>query len=451
MSRALHVVILAAGAGTRMRSQKLKVLHPVAGLPMVDHVLRLAQSLQPQQITVVYGHQSQQLIDHLQDHAVNWAEQKQQLGTGHAVQQAAKFFNNEEDVLVLYGDAPLVQAADLDGLAGQQFVLTAELDDPTGYGRIIRQGEHIEAIVEQKDANAAELAISEINSGIIQAPATDLQNWLSRLSNDNQQSEYYLTDVIGLAAADGQPFKAVQLADANAVKGANDMLQLAELEALMQQRSREALMRSGVRMPVPDSVDIRGTLECGQDVVIDKGVLISGANQLGDGVEIGAHAVIHDCRLAAGTVVAPLSTLEGVVTTGACSIGPFARLRPGTELSAGCKIGNFVETKKARLGQNSKASHLSYLGDAEIGQDVNIGAGTITCNYDGVNKFTTTIKDGAFIGSDTQLVAPVTVGKNATIGAGSTITKNTPDGQLTLSRTRQKTVDNWQQPKKNSD
>ena len=451
MSRPLHVVILAAGAGTRMRSQKLKVLHPVAGLPMVDHVLRLAQSLQPQQITVVYGHQGQQLVDHLQNHAVNWAEQKQQLGTGHAVQQAAKFFNNEEDVLVLYGDAPLVQAADLDGLAGQQFVLTAELDDPTGYGRIIRQGEHIEAIVEQKDANAAELAISEINSGIIQAPATDLQNWLSRLSNDNQQSEYYLTDVIGLAAADGQPFKAVQLADASAVKGANDMLQLAELEALMQQRSRESLMRSGVRMPVPDSVDIRGTLECGQDVVIDKGVLFSGDNPLGDGVEIGAHAVIHDCQLAAGTVVAPLSTLEGVVTTGACSIGPFARLRPGTELSAGCKIGNFVETKKARLGQNSKASHLSYLGDAEIGQDVNIGAGTITCNYDGVNKFTTTIKDGAFIGSDTQLVAPVTVGKNATIGAGSTITKNTPDGQLTLSRTRQKTVEDWQQPKKNSD
>ncbi len=448
MNSSLHVVILAAGTGTRMHSRKLKVLHEVAGQAMIDHVLQLAQALKPKQITMVYGHQGDQLQRHCAGQTLNWAEQKQQLGTGHAVQQAVDFFHDDEDVLVLYGDAPLVQQRDLTGLSGQQFVLTACLDDPTGYGRIIRQGECIDAIVEQKDASPEQLAIQEINSGIIQAPAILLKKWLQGLSNNNQQQEYYLTDVIGLAAKDGQAFKAAQLADANAVKGANDMAQLAELEALMQQRQRQHLLHNGVRLIRPDTVDVRGRLQCGQDVVIDKGVLLEGNNKLDDGVFVGAFSVLKDCQLATGTVVEPHSVLEGVVTTGACSIGPFARLRPGTHLSAGCKIGNFVETKKATLGPNSKASHLSYLGDAQIGQGVNIGAGTITCNYDGVNKFTTTIKDGAFIGSDSQLVAPVTVGENATIGAGSTITKDTPDGQLTLSRSRQKSVRDWQKPRK---
>ncbi len=448
MNKPLHVVILAAGAGTRMHSHKLKVLHQVAGKPMVDHVLQLAQALNPAQITMVYGHQGEQLIQHFQDQAVNWAAQQQQLGTGHAVQQAVPFLHDNEDVLVLYGDAPLVQTSDLTNISNQQFVLTAELSDPTGYGRIIRNKDYIAAIVEHKDANDAELQVKEVNSGIIQAPADKLKQWLSQLSNDNQQQEYYLTDVIGLAATDGTPFKAKLLADANAVKGANDMQQLAVLEDLMQTRTRQQLMQAGVNLIKPESVDIRGELNCGKDVVIDKGVLFEGKNTLGNDVIIGAHVVLRNCQLASGTVVEPHSMLDGVVSTGACSIGPFARLRPGTKLASGCKIGNFVETKKTTLGQNSKASHLTYLGDAIIGQNVNIGAGTITCNYDGVNKFTTTIKDGAFIGSDSQLVAPVTVGENATIGAGSTITKSTPDNQLTLTRTRQKSVEHWQKPSK---
>jgi bifunctional UDP-N-acetylglucosamine pyrophosphorylase/glucosamine-1-phosphate N-acetyltransferase len=431
-----------------MRSHKLKVLHQVAGQAMIDHVLQLAQSLSPAQITLVYGHQGEQLMQQYQDLPINWAEQNQQLGTGHAVQQAVDFFQADEDILVLYGDAPLVQTEDLINLTGQQFVLTAEVEDPNGYGRIIRKGDEVEAIVEQKDANSDELAIKEINSGIIQAPAAQLQDWLNKLSNNNQQQEYYLTDVIGLAARDGQPFKAIQLADANAVKGANDMAQLAELEDLMQQRIRQQLMQAGVQLIRPNSVDIRGSLTCGQDVVIDKGVLIEGQNSLGNDVSIGAHVVLRNCQLASGTVVEPHSMLDGVVTTGACTIGPFARLRPGTELAAGCKVGNFVEIKKTQMGSHSKASHLSYLGDAVIGQHVNIGAGTITCNYDGVNKFTTTIKDGAFIGSDSQLVAPVTVGENATIGAGSTITRDTPDNQLTLSRIRQRSVEDWHKPSK---
>ncbi|MCX7553119.1 bifunctional UDP-N-acetylglucosamine diphosphorylase/glucosamine-1-phosphate N-acetyltransferase GlmU [Marinicella sp. S1101] len=448
MSQALHVVILAAGAGTRMRSSKLKVLHPVAGQAMVDHVYQLALTLKPRQITLVYGHQGDQLKAHFDHEKVNWAEQKQQLGTGHAVQQAMTFMQDDEDVLVLYGDAPLIQSGDLAHLASKQFVLTAILDDATGYGRIVRSGEDIKAIVEHKDASPAELKIKEINSGIIQAPATRLKGWLQQLSNNNQQQEYYLTDVIALAAADKQPFQAIQLADAHAVKGANDMQQLAELEDIFQQRIRRQMMQSGVHLIRPGTVDVRGSLNCGQDVVVDKGVLFEGDNDLGDGVKIGAFAVIKNCQLAAGTQVEAHSMLDGVITTGACAIGPFARLRPGTELAAGSKVGNFVETKKTQLGQNSKASHLTYLGDAVIGDGVNIGAGTITCNYDGVNKFTTTIKDGAFIGSDSQLVAPVTVGKNATIGAGSTITKDTPDEQLTLSRSRQKSVTNWQKPRK---
>lgn len=448
MSKPLHVVILAAGAGTRMKSNKLKVLHEVAGVAMIDHVMQLAQSLKPKQITLVYGHKGEQLLQQCQDYAVNWAEQSQQLGTGHAVQQALVYIEDDEDVLVLYGDAPLVQTSDLAQLSGQQFVLTAELTDPTGYGRIIRKGQFIDAIVEQKDASPAVLEITEINSGIIQAPAIKLKQWLDRLSNDNQQKEYYLTDVIAMAAADGNPFVAVKLNDAQSVKGANDMLQLAELEEIMQRRRRNTLQLNGVRLIHPSSVDIRGQLICGHDVMIDRGVIFIGDNQLENDVHIGAYSVIKNCQLAAGTIVEPHSMLDEVITTGACHIGPFARLRPGTVLAKGCKIGNFVETKKIQIGQNSKASHLSYLGNAIIGQNVNIGAGTITCNYDGVNKFITVIKDGAFIGSDSQLVAPVTIGENATIGAGSTITKDAPDEQLTLSRTRQKSVGTWQKPRK---
>jgi len=444
----LHIVILAAGAGTRMRSDKLKVLHDLAGKPLIRHVYDLAQSLEPTQITMVCGHQQQQLQAEFTQQSVNWAEQAQQLGTGHAVQQAVPFFKNNETILVLYGDVPLIETSDLVAMDAPACVLTAHLDNPSGYGRIVKQDDVISAIVEHKDANVEQLAIKEVNSGIIKAPAEQLKNWLKQLKNNNNQQEYYLTDVIAMAAEEGQPFKAVVASSSDVIKGVNDMQQLAELEGVYQQRITQNLMAMGVRLPRPETVDIRGMLDCGKDVVIDKNTLFIGHNQLGNQVQVGAFSVLEDCDLAAGTVVEPHSMLSGVKTTGACSIGPFARLRPGTELASGAKVGNFVEIKKTKIGENSKASHLSYLGDANIGNNVNIGAGTITCNYDGVNKFTTVIKDGAFIGSDSQLVAPVTIGAGATIGAGSTITKNTPDHQLTLSRSRQRSVADWQKPSK---
>jgi len=444
----LHIIILAAGAGTRMHSDKLKVLHEVAGRTMILHVLKTAKSLNPAQITVVCGHQKEALKQALAEESVNWAEQTEQLGTGHAVQQAMSFVQKNESVLVLYGDAPLVEAEDLQTMQAEACVLTAHLDDPTGYGRIINQDGKITAIVEQKDANEDQLSIQEVNSGIIKAPAEDLSRWLQQLDNNNSQGEYYLTDVIAMAAEEGRPFEAVQAGQSDIFKGANDMAQLAELEAIYQRRKVSRLLKQGVRMPRPETVDIRGGLNCGRDVVLDKNTLFIGDNQLADGVQIGAFSVLENCDLAAGTVVEAHSMLSGVKTSGACTIGPFARLRPGTELAQGSKVGNFVEMKKAKVGENSKASHLSYLGDAEIGNNVNIGAGTITCNYDGVNKFTTVIKEGAFIGSDSQLVAPVTIGEGATIGAGSTITKDAPDGQLTLSRSRQRSVADWQKPSK---
>lgn len=444
----LHIVILAAGAGTRMRSDKLKVLHDLAGKLLIRHVYDLAQSLEPTQITMVCGHQQQQLHTEFKNESINWAEQAQQLGTGHAVQQAVPFFKNNETILVLYGDVPLIETSDLVAMDAPACVLTAHLDNPSGYGRIVKQDDVISAIVEHKDANVEQLAIKEVNSGIIKAPAEQLKNWLKQLKNNNNQQEYYLTDVIAMAAEEGQPFKAVVASSSDVIKGVNDMQQLAELEGVYQQRITQNLMAMGVRLPRPETVDIRGMLDCGKDVVIDKNTLFIGHNQLGNQVQVGAFSVLENCDLAAGTVVEPHSMLSGVKTTGPCSIGPFARLRPGTELASGAKVGNFVEIKKTKIGENSKASHLSYLGDANIGNNVNIGAGTITCNYDGVNKFTTVIKDGAFIGSDSQLVAPVTIGAGATIGAGSTITKNTPDHQLTLSRSRQRSVADWQKPSK---
>ena len=431
-----------------MRSNKPKVLQPVAGRAMIEHVLATAKALNPNNISIVYGHRGDQLKTHLQYEQVQWVEQAEQLGTGHAVEMALPQVADDETILVLYGDAPLVTAQDLQALEDKRTVLTAEVENPTGYGRILRGENGIEAIIEEKDANTEQKAIQEINSGIIQAAASELKQWLQQIDQDNAQGELYLTDVIGIAAQSGQPFLPVKLKDSDSVKGANTMLQLAELDAIMQQRQRNALMQSGVCLQQPDSISIQGQVDCGSDVVIETGAVLKGSNTFGEGVVIGAYSVIENCQLGAGTVVESHSVLQEVVSTGPCSIGPFARLRPGTQLSAGCKIGNFVETKKATLGENSKASHLSYLGDAEIGEDVNIGAGTITCNYDGVNKFKTVIEDGAFIGSDSQLVAPVTIGENATIGAGSTITKDTPADQLTVSRSRQKSIADWQRPKK---
>ncbi|WP_395373007.1 bifunctional UDP-N-acetylglucosamine diphosphorylase/glucosamine-1-phosphate N-acetyltransferase GlmU [Marinicella sp. W31] len=448
MTHKKHIIILAAGAGTRMRSNKPKVLQPVAGRAMIEHVLATAQALKPNNISIVYGYRGDQLRSHLRYENIQWVEQTEQLGTGHAVQMALPQIADDETVLVLYGDAPLITVEDLQALEDKRTVLTAEVDDPSGYGRIVRGKTGIEAIVEEKDANTEQKAIQEINSGIIQAAATELKQWLKQIDQNNAQGELYLTDVIGIAAQAGQPFLPVKLQDSNSVKGANTMQQLAELDAIMQTRYRNSLMQSGVCLQQPENISIQGQIQCDADVVIETGAVLKGENKFGEGVVIGAYSVIENCQLAAGTVVEPHSVLQEVVTTGACSIGPFARLRPGTQLSTGCKVGNFVETKKAIFGENSKASHLSYLGDAEIGDEVNIGAGTITCNYDGVNKFKTVIEDGAFIGSDSQLVAPVTIGENATIGAGSTITKDTPANQLTVSRSRQKSISDWQRPKK---
>lgn len=443
-----HIIILAAGAGTRMRSDISKVLQPIAGQTMIDSVLLVAKSQKPSQITIVYGYQGDQVKAHLKDESVNWVEQAEQLGTGHAVEMALSEVDDNETVLVLYGDAPLITASDLSQLGDQQAVLTAIVNDPSGYGRIVRNDGWIKSIIEEKDATPEQKNIKEINSGIIQAHAKNLKKWIKKIDRNNAQRELYLTDVIKVAAEEKTPFLAVPVSDTDSVKGANDMVQLAELDLIMQSRYKNGLMRQGVRLKMPDSICIDGTMDCENDVSIENGVVIKGHNTCATGVHIGAYSVIKNCKLAAGTQVAAHSVLDGVTTTGACVIGPFARLRPGTVLSKGCKIGNFVETKKAIFGEYSKASHLSYLGDVEIGKDVNIGAGTITCNYDGVNKYQTVIEEGAFIGSDTQLIAPVRVGKNATIGAGSTIATDAPAEQLTLSRSPQKSILDWQRPEK---
>ena len=450
MTNNLNIIILAAGKGTRMKSEKLKVLHPLAGKAIIDHVLDTAKLLNPNKIIMVYGHQGEQLKKYLEHENVVWVEQNNPQGTGHAVQLAAPFVDKNSSVLILVGDAPLIEFDDLQKLTQyKQAVLSAEMQNPFGYGRIIKNSENqIEAIVEEKDASQQQKQISEINSGIILAESENLQSWIQQIDNNNAQGEYYLTDVIGLGFKNNQPFSAVTVRDNRSIKGINDRVQLSECETILQTKYRKHLMLSGVSMPHPKTVEIRGQLTCGQDIEIDTGVILEGNNEIADNVSIGAYSIIKNCKLGKNTRIAPHSMLENVITKGDCDIGPFARLRPGTVIGEKAKVGNFVETKKTTIGYNSKASHLTYLGDSEIGDNVNIGAGTITCNYDGVNKFKTIIEDDVFIGSDTQLVAPVTVGKGATIGAGTTLTKNAESGKLTLSRARQKTIDGWQKPKK---
>jgi len=453
----LHVVILAAGEGKRMKSARPKVLQPVAGRPMLAHVIATARSLGAAGIHVVYGHGGDQVRAAFADQPdLHWAEQAQQLGTGHALQQAMPGVPEAARVLVLYGDVPLITADSLRGLlaaAGDGLaVLTETLDDPTGYGRVLLGDDgRVQAIVEQKDADAAQRAVRLVNTGVIAAPAADLRRWLAALGNDNAQGEYYLTDVFAMARDEGRPAAVAACTVAGEAEGANDPLQLARLERMYQRRAAEALMRAGVRLADPARFDLRGEVDTGRDVEIDVDVVLEGRVVLGDGVRIGPFCRLRDVELAAGTVVQAHCDLEGVVAHGAASIGPFARLRPGTELAEGVHIGNFVETKKARLGTGSKANHLSYLGDAEIGARANIGAGTITCNYDGVNKSLTKIGDGAFVGSNSSLVAPVSIGAEATIGAGSVITKDAPAGKLTVARGRQATIDGWQRPKKRQD
>lgn len=453
MAGPLHVIILAAGEGKRMRSAKPKVLQPIAGQPMLAQVIATARALNPAGIHVVHGHGGDQVQVAFADQTdLQWAQQAQQLGTGHAVEQAMPNVPDAATVLVLYGDVPLIRSETLQRLLeapGRLAVLVAELADPTGYGRIVRDAEgRVAAIVEQKDADEEQRRIRVINTGIIAAESTALKRWLAHLSNDNAQGEYYLTDVFAAAAAEFSAAEMVLVGEPIEAEGANDPWQLAQLERAFQLRQARAICAQGARLLDPARFDQRGTVTVGRDVEIDVDVILEGHVKLGDGVRIGAFTRLKDVKLGAGTLVRSHCDLDGVVSEGAAQIGPYSRLRPGTVLADGVHVGNFVETKKATLGVGSKANHLTYLGDAVIGSKVNIGAGTITCNYDGVNKFTTTIEDGAFIGSNSALVAPVTIGANATIGAGSVIGKDAPADKLTITRARQQTLDGWQRPKK---
>jgi len=453
MPAPLHVIILAAGEGKRMRSSLPKVLHRIAGRPMLAQVIASARALSPEGIHVVYGHGGDQVRAAFDDQPdLVWSEQARQLGTAHAVQQAMPNVPDGAQVLVLYGDVPLITPGTLRRLLdapGRLAVLAAELADPTGYGRVLRDAEgRVASIVEHKDADDGERQIRLVNTGVIAVESTALKRWLERVSNDNAQGEYYLTDVFREAASEFSAAEIVLAADPIETEGANDPWQLAQLERAFQLRAARALCAEGVRFADTARVDFRGDITVGADVEIDVDVIFEGRVVLGDGVRIGPFCRLRDIELAAGTEVRAHCDLDGARTEGAVIIGPFARLRPGTVLADGVHVGNFVETKNARLGVGSKANHLTYLGDAVVGAGVNIGAGTITCNYDGANKSTTTIGDGAFIGSNTSLVAPVTVGREATIGAGSVITKDTPDGQLTIARARQHPVEGWQRPVK---
>ena len=455
MPAPLHVVILAAGEGKRMQSARPKVLQEIAGRPMLAHVIDTARALHPAGIHVVHGHGGdavQQAFSGQSD--LRWAEQAQQLGTGHALQQAMPGVPDGAQVLVLYGDVPLITPATLQRLLeapGRLAVLAAEPVNPSGYGRILRDAEgRVAAIVEHKDADDGQRRIGIVNTGMIAAEATPMKRWLQALRNDNVQGEYYLTDVFAQAAAEFSAAEIVLVADPMETEGANDPWQLAQLERAFQLRAVRALCVRGVRFADPARVDIRGTVSAGRDVEIDVDVVLEGDVTIGDDVRIGPFCRLKDVTLAAGTRVRAHCDLDGARTEGAVMIGPFARLRPGTVLADGVHVGNFVETKNAILGVGSKANHLSYLGDAVVGSKVNIGAGTITCNYDGMNKATTTIDDGAFIGSNSALVAPVTIGRDATIGAGSVITRDAPDGELTIARGRQETLPGWQRPGKKS-
>jgi bifunctional UDP-N-acetylglucosamine pyrophosphorylase/glucosamine-1-phosphate N-acetyltransferase len=456
MSKPLHIVILAAGEGTRMKSNLPKVLQPLGGRPMLSHLLDTARELDPEQIHVVIGSGAEQVVEACGDYDVNWVNQKERLGTGHAVIQVMPDIPDDAEVLVLLADHPLIPAILLSEMIANRTsplaLLTMDLDDPHGYGRILRDpGGNIIGVVEHHDAMPEQREIREVNTGIMLADAAKLRLWLGRLDCDNSKHEYYLPGIFPMARAETGEIQGVIAPDERDLQGANDRRQMAELEKRYRQRMARKLMEAGVQIVDPDRVDIRGKVDVGLDVCLDINVILEGENRLGDGVFIGPGCVLKNCDLAAGTSVHPHSVLEGVTTTGACDIGPFARLRPGTELSAGCRVGNFVEIKNVQLGAGSKASHLSSLGDSIIGSNVNVGAGTITCNYDGANKHQTIIEDDVFIGSDTQLVAPVTIGRGATIGAGSTVTKNAPADSLTISRSRQTTIAGWKRPRKDKD
>lgn len=450
----LHVVILAAGKGTRMYSSMPKVLHTIAGKPMVSHVIETAQALSAEKIHLVYGFGGDQLQNRLSDAPVQWVEQREQLGTGHAVLQALPAIPDEADVLILYGDTPLIHKETLQALLAAKpaqgvGLLTVALDNPTGYGRIVRDAaDRIVGIVEQKDASADQLKIQEVNTGVMVANAGQMKQWLARVGNQNAQGEYYLTDVIGMAASEQHVVQGVKARQEAEVQGANNHLQLAALERYYQKTQAETLMMQGVHLMDPTRFDLRGSLTCGQDVSIDVNVIIEGTVVLGHRVVIGAGCVLKDCTIADDSIISPYTVMESSTLAEGCTVGPFTRLRPGAQLGAKAHVGNFVEMKNARLGDGSKAGHLSYLGDSDIGKDVNIGAGTITCNYDGANKHKTVIGDNVFVGSDTQLVAPVTVAEGATLAAGSTITRDVGPNELVLTRVKQTHITGWQRPTK---
>lgn len=449
----VHIVILAAGQGKRMYSSTPKVLHQLAGKPLLSWVLEIAQQLQPEGIHVIYGHGGEEIQQAMPDAPVHWVHQAEQLGTGHAVMQALPFIPASAQVLILSADVPLIQKKTLEDLIhsnsqnSKLTLLLATLDDPQGLGRILRnqQGEVL-SIVEEKEASLEEKNIREIYTGICCAKAADLAHWLPQLSKKNKQGEYYLTDIIALAVQNQSPIASLNVKDPMEIQGINTRLQLQQLERVWQQRSAEKLLESGVMISDARRFDLRGTLSCGKDVFIDNNCLFTGEVILGDHCFIGPNCSLTNVTVGDHCVIYANSLLENCHIAQHCHIGPFARLREGTQLAAHSKIGNFVETKKAVFGEYSKACHLSYLGDVHLGSKVNVGAGTITCNYDGVNKHQTIIGDGVFIGSDTQLVAPVTVGAYATIGAGSTIRKDVPAEELTLTESKQKTVWGWKKP-----
>lgn len=454
----LHVVVLAAGKGTRMRSARPKVLHEIGGRTMLSHCLETARALSPASIRVVIGHQGDAVRGSVADSDIEWVWQDQQNGTGHAVALGVDGLDasDEARVLVLYADVPLLEATTLqqliDAPAAAVALLTVQMDHPHGYGRIIRDASGaVLRIVEQKDASEAEKQVQEVNTGILMARFADLKRWLGSLDRGNAQGELYLTDVIEMASGEGKPVRAVVADDVWSVTGINDRLALARLERVYQSRLAERLAFSGTTLVDLHRIDIRGSLTCGQDVEIDVGCVFEGEVWLGDNVRVGPHCVLRDCEVAEGATIAAFSHLEGATLGHANHVGPYARLRPGTCLEAGAKVGNFVEIKASRLGPGSKVNHLSYVGDSQVGADCNLGAGTITCNYDGANKHRTTLGDRVFVGSSTQLVAPVTVGDDATIAAGSTITRNVSQGALAIARSRQVERSDWRRPRKKTD
>ncbi len=450
----VQVIVMAAGQGKRMRSARPKVLHPLAGRPLLSRVLDAARALSPAAIVVVVGQGGAEVEAALAANDLAFVTQEPPRGTGDAVRVALAVLPRDGVTVVVNGDCPLLPAQSLAALAasaahGRLALLSARAADPSGLGRVVRDGNaNVKAIVEERDATPAQRALDEIYTGVLAAPTALLASWVDKLVPNNAQDEYYLTDVVGLAQADGVAVEAQIAADPNAALGVNDRAQLAAIERILQRRRAEALMLAGTTFSDPDRVDIRGTLTCGRDVTIDIGCVFEGNVTLDEGASIGAYCVLRDVAVGAGTSVLPFCHLNGATLGANCIVGPYARMRPGTSLANEVHIGNFVEVKATAIGEGSKANHLAYLGDATIGRAVNVGAGTIICNYDGANKHHTVIEDEAFIGSDTQLVAPVTVGRGATLGAGTTLTKDAPPGALTVSRARQTTVAGWKRPAK---